>query len=131
MDFIVWRRFEAYRDRKVDKLFLGGVAEHSEKAFKLGIDSKKTGRIYNRNGRRQQASAPGEYPAVDTGALRASISTRVTSDSVEIGTSPFYARFLRNGTKIMERRKMSDNAIREGVEGARHLLKGWVKWKSR
>ena len=40
----------------------------------------------------------------------------MTSNSVTIGTSMPYSGFLRRGTSKMARRKMSDNALEEGMK---------------
>lgn len=109
--------------------FLDAVGDESVKAFRRGIRSGKSGRVYKRRGGSHRASAPGEYPAKDTGALQASIDTARTPDSVQIGTGEFYAIFLRNGTRKMARRKMSDNALQEGSQRARGRLKNWVGFK--
>jgi hypothetical protein len=127
--FKPWGSFRAVKDEAVLRRFLRGAADESEDAFKKGMQSKKHGKIYNRRGRRHQSSAPGEYPAIESGRLFASIDTRVDARSMEIGTSMFYSKWLRGGSRIMERRKMSDNALQEGVPRARHLLKGWATWK--
>jgi len=72
------------------------------------------------------ASAPGAWPNSRTGRLKSSIRSVVTSDSVTIGTSMPYSGFLRSGTSKMARRKMSDNALEEGVKAGR--LGRWVEW---
>lgn len=127
--FIPWGPFRAYKDETVIRRFLRGAANETEAAFKQGMLAKKSGRIYNRNGRRHQASARGEYPANESGRLFRSFDTVVTSDRMEAGTKMFYSKWLRNGSRMMHRRKMSDNALQEGVPRARGLLKGWATWK--
>lgn len=128
--FKPWREFAARVDQKVIRRFLDQVAKDSEKAFRRGMRGPKSGKVYSgRSGRKIKASAAGEYPAIDTGGLEGSIRTRVTATSATIGTSRFYARFLREGTRHMARRKMSDDALKEGIETARHRLKGFVKWQ--
>jgi phage gpG-like protein len=128
--FSGWRDFEAQKDRSVIRRFLDQVATDSEKAFKRGMRSKKSGKTYSgRSGKRIRASAAGEYPAIDTGELDASIGTRTTDTETTIGTNKFYAKFLREGTGKMARRRMSDDALTEGIKTARHRLKGFVTWK--
>ena len=114
-----WRRFRAEKDDAVIRRWLGDVAEKSEEAFRKGID---------RTGRFPPASRPGQYPAIRSGALKGSISSTSDSDSATVGSGVFYAVFLRTGTRKMARRAMSDNALREGSEGARGSLRGWAKW---
>lgn len=125
-----WRPFRAVVDGRRISKFLDRVAKDSEKAFHKGMRSAKSGVIYTgRSGRRIRASSPGQYPAIDTGDLDRSISSRVTKDSATIGTSMFYAKFLREGTRMMRRRRMSDDALTEGIKTARHELKEFVKWE--
>lgn len=130
--FTAWRRFAGTIHQPTIAGFLAGLAKASERAFKRGIRSPKSGNwYYGRSKRSIQASAPGQYPAIDTGDLDASISTRTTIDSVTIGTNVFYAKFLREGTRKMARRKMSDNALSEGISTSRHKLAGFARWTRR
>lgn len=132
INFTGWRNFTARINQPVIKRFLVVTGKESEKAFKRGIASPKAGRTYTGNsGRRIRASAPGQYPAKDTGNLEASIKTVLRPLDVTIGTTMYYARFLREGTRFMARRKMSDNALQEGIKAARPKLKGFVTWKHR
>lgn len=125
-----WRRFGAQVDDRVVSKFLDEVADDSKKAFQKGMEGRKSGEWRTgRSGRRIRASAPGEYPAIDTRELYNSIGTRVTPDEATIGTNKFYAIFLRYGTSKMRRRKMSDDALSEGIKTARHYLKRFVKWR--
>lgn len=117
IDFKAWAPFHAKYDKRAFKRWLQIVARESEKAFK-----KMKGY--------PPASSPGEYPAVRTGRLRASIQTRVTENAVEIGTNMPYSMYLRQGTRRMQRRKMSDNALQEGIASAKRLSKKWVGWES-
>ena len=114
IEFTPWAPFHARKNSAEIRRWLQTIADASEKAFK------------NMKGF-PPASTPGEYPAIRTGDLRESISTEVTEDSVVIGSNTFYARFLRHGTSRMARRKMSDNALQEGIEHAGRLGK-WVAW---
>jgi hypothetical protein len=43
-----------------------------------------------------------------------------------IGTNVPYSMYLRRGTTRMQRRKMSDNAMKEGVKAGR--LGRWMEW---
>jgi phage gpG-like protein len=125
--FRSWRRFKAEKDKTVIKRFLHAVGDASEKAFKRGMRGAHSGTENYRTGKKR--SAGGEYPANDSGALERSIQVRERATDVTIGTNTFYARFLRDGTRKMVRRKMSDNALTEGIRTARHELKGFVSWK--
>lgn len=122
------RRFKAFVDRKRMRNWLRIVKDEAQAVFTAGLKGPHSGRVYSRRGRRHQASAPGEYPANDTGNLLASLKGQVTANTATIGTNVFYSKFLREGTRKMARRKMSDNALSEGVDEARPKLKGWVAW---
>lgn len=118
--FQPWSRFRAEKDRAAIRRWLKGIGEAGEKAFKT-------------MGHYPPASSPSEYPAIRSGALRASIGHEVTDDTVTIGSDApeggggaSYSLYLRHGTTKMRRRKMSDNALREGMQGAR--LGKWVQW---
>src|SRR5262245_29438183 len=113
ISFTPWRKFHAFKDKAVIRRWLKTVADASEKAFK------------NMKGY-PPASSPGEYPAIRTGNLRGSISTVVTDDSMTIGSNMYYSWFLRKGTTRMARRKMSDNALQEGMNAS--SLGRWVRW---
>lgn len=132
MEFIFtpWRKICAFRDRKVSSEFLRQVAKDAEAELKRGIRSPpKTGRIYQRKHGRHQASRAGEYPANDTGRLANSAKGKSDSVSATIGTTMFYGKFLRNGTRKMARRKMSDSALGVVVPRALGRLRGFVRWK--
>jgi phage gpG-like protein len=72
------------------------------------------------------ASSPGAWPNNRTGRLNKSIRFVATDHDVTIGTNMPYSLFLRTGTKRMARRKMSDNALKEGMQHSR--LGRWVEW---
>lgn len=129
LEFKPWGRFWAKKNNKIIRQYLRAVKDKSQEIFKRGMLGPHSGRIYaRRGGRLHQASAPGEYPANDTGKLLASMRGRVTQIEATIGTNMYYARFLRTGTTKMARRKMSDNALREGRQASRGKLKGFVAW---
>lgn len=131
--FTPWRKFVAFYNRANVRSFLKDAADTSEKTFKDGVaDGPKTGRIYRRKGRLHQASvgrARAEYPANDTGALRASIRSRVGTNEAEVGSNMFYSNFLREGTSRMVRRKMADDALTESLPSVRARMKAFAEWK--
>ena len=93
-----------------------------------------TGRIYRRKGGRHQASVnrrEREYPAKETGKLAKSIRFVLEPMRVRIGTSVPYAKYLRTGTRRMQRRKMSDTALKDSAELSRKYFRGWAGWKRR
>lgn len=113
IEFRPWRPFIARKKPQVIKRWLKSVGDAGTEAFK----NMK---------RYPPASTPAQYPAIRTGALRGSIRAVVTNESVTIGSNMFYSIFLRQGTSKMARRKMSDNALQEGMTKAR--LGRWVEW---
>lgn len=128
LQFIPWERFFAKRDKRVTTSWLRRVREEALKAFRAGINGQHSGNIgYRKGGGRFTRSAPNEYPAKDSGNLLASLKGQSTSDEAIIGTDMFYSKFLRQGTKKMARRKMSDNALQEGRKAAGRP-RGWVSW---
>lgn len=131
--FIPWGKFRAFRNKAATTAFFKDVATTSYQILRRGLaNPPKTGRIYRRRRGMHQASiniAEAEYPAKDTGALYKSAGKVATATKAEIGTDMFYSKFLREGTKKMRRRKMSDNAMTEGVIKARGRMKHWAEWK--
>lgn len=69
--------------------------------IRMSMRAKKHGRIYYINGKRHRASAPGEAPAILTGALYRSIVPRVSKSKIQARIAPkvFYAHWLERGTK--------------------------------
>lgn len=131
--FIPWGAFRAFRNKRVTTAFLKDVAKTSYDILRQGIlNPPKTGRIYRRKRGMHQASvniSEAEYPANETGALYRSADWTATANKAEIGTDMYYSKYLREGTKRMERRKMSDNAMKEGIDKARGRLGHWAEWK--
>lgn len=72
-----------------------------EGEIKVGMAEPKSGHVYGNH----QASAPGESPAIDTGALVNSIQqTPVTNGSGQVYTNMEYAEVLEYGGADMEAR---------------------------
>jgi len=71
-----------------------------ETQIKVGMASSHNGEWYGSH----QASAPGEMPAIDTGALAASIQTDVQKTKGTVYTNMEYSEFLEYGTVNMEPR---------------------------
>jgi len=71
-----------------------------EQEIKVGMASSHNGEWYGSH----QASAPGEMPAIDTGALAASIQTDVQKTKGTVYTNMEYSEFLEYGTVNMEAR---------------------------
>jgi hypothetical protein len=126
--FRPWRTFKAIHEKRNVRRFIEDAANESEDAFKSGMRSRKSGRVYRIRGRSHKASAPGEYPARETGALFRSIRTRISNRGFAIGTTKDYAIYLREGTRKMARRRMSDDALQEGLPIARRRMKAWARF---
>lgn len=128
IQFKSWSRFHAEKDLNAIRIFLYHVGDESFKAFQKGMRGKHSGRIYKRKGRSHRASAPGEFPAIDSGALISSMDTVVTDTKITIGTNMFYSKFLAYGTSKMSYRKMSIDAIKLGI-GAAPKMGHFARWK--
>jgi phage gpG-like protein len=129
--FTPWRRIFAYRDRRVTSAFMREAAKEFSDAYREAINSPpKTGRIYRRKrGLHQASKGLVEYPATDTGKLAASVTPESTPERATTGTTMFYGKFLRTGTRKMARRKMSDNIVRANTPRILARLRGWVVWR--
>ena len=72
------------------------------------------------------ASAEGEYPAVDTGTLRRSITHNIelenTSTIGRVGSNLLYARFLETGTSRMMPRPWLYRSVEQNREKIRAVL---------
>jgi phage gpG-like protein len=110
-----WAPFAAQVDEAKLQRWLKVVGEESVKAFK-------------KMGKYPPASRPSQYPSVRTGRLRASITSLVQGHTVIVGSHMPYSIYLREGTIHMPRRKMSDNALQEGIEKAKKRAGKWVGW---
>lgn len=65
----------------------------------------KTGAIYMRRGKKHQASAPGEAPATDTGALVSSITYKQEAPlTATVSSRLDYAYYLEFGTRSIDPR---------------------------
>ncbi len=96
-------------------LWLGG--KKIEENSKISIQREtKTGRIYKRGQVEHRASAPGEAPANDTGALVRSFNLSSSADKMIVqiksgGGQVEYAKFLEFGTNKMEERPFMKPAL--------------------
>jgi phage gpG-like protein len=118
LSFKPWGPFTAIKDKNAVREFLHDAGEKSLKAFRKGMSGPHSGRTYIRSGgRSHRASAAGEFPAIDSGALFANVSTNVNDERMVIGSSRPYSGFLAYGTSRMSARKMSIDALQEGTRG--------------
>ena len=72
----------------------------------------RTGRVYRTpRGGRYTASAPGEPPAIRTGALRESWRPVVSGNNPAIESNVRYAGYLEHGTRKMARRPYEEKTV--------------------
>lgn len=121
-----WRRFWAKWNERNVREFVRDAANTTAETLRSRIMSPpKTGRRYGAH----QASAPGEYPANETGTLASGIRTRITAREGTAGTTDMHGFWLRNGTTRMAARKMSDAAMAEALPTVRARMKIFAEWK--
>lgn len=104
------------------------VANDAKRSIARG---PKTGRIYTRRGVEHQASAPGEPPATDTGALIASIVSDATVEGSKVlghveARAP-YAVHLEYGTRKMAARPFLTPAIERNRRRIGELITAAVR----
>jgi hypothetical protein len=116
LQFTPWRPFYARKDPETIKSWLRAIGDASKAAFIGGMGSYPP------------ASSPGAWPNVRSGSLLSTISVEVTADEMTIGSNMFYSAYLRSGTSKMARRKMSDDALKEGMAASEGVLARWVHW---
>lgn len=84
-----------------------------EAAVKAEMSAPKSGRVYGDH----QASAPGEAPAIDTGAYANDIQTRVTGPARGVvGTNQEQAEALEFGGEALAARPVWRPAVEEAEE---------------
>jgi hypothetical protein len=114
ISFTPWGEFFARKRQEEISRWLHEVANTAKEVFQSGMGSYPP------------ASDSGAWPNRRTSALHGSVGTEVTADSATVGSNMRYSIFLREGTRRMKRRKMSDNALQEAMGRAR--LGRWVEW---
>ena len=108
------RAVEAVASRTIRTFVLDTISR-----MKISFAQPKSGRFYkvSRTGRRHQASAPGQAPAVLTGFLTNSIQSafpKATEGIITIGAE--YAEYLERGTSRMARRPFVQPALDGALE---------------
>lgn len=109
---------------EVSKAVRRGSLRIENRAVEGIIDPPKTGRIYSskyRKGAKHQASAPGEFPAADSGRLHQSITSAMTLEGPDVyrsetGANVPYATWLELGTSKMAPRPFMQPAFDENKE---------------
>ena len=145
--FTPWRNLRARLDLAAIKAFLDDTARTAHTKLRSGMERSRGGRTYthflrtNRatgaifpafpRGAPHTASAAGDYPARDTGALMGSIRTGVTQWEAEIGTNRHYSLFLVHGTSRMAKRKMSKEALQAAIPIARGRMRPFATLRIR
>jgi len=84
-----------------------------EEAIRLILQTSKTGKIYRRRGVEHQASAPGEAPASDTGALVRGRTTEVDPSrmAARLSFRTKHALFMEVGTRNIAPRPFARPAL--------------------
>jgi hypothetical protein len=116
IEFTPWAPFYARKKSDAVKRWLQAVADASEQSFKGGM------------GRHPPSSTPGEYPAIRTGILRGSIRTVVGSNEMTIGSNRTRGSFMVSKWLRDSGRKMSHDALKEGLKKTEGRLGRWVEW---
>lgn len=128
IEFTPWKFFSAFRDRAATRNFLLDTARTTKAKHNAGIKSPpKTG--VKHSSLPNRSSRPGEYPANQSGRLARSLRTRVTQDMATEGATIYYAYWLAYGSKKMEPRRMSREALTEALPETRARAKPFVRWK--
>jgi hypothetical protein len=96
------RKFGANAEREIEKA-VTATAFQVDAEIKRSIQrGPKTGRTYRRGTTSHQASAPGEAPATDRGALVSSITFRkITPLTSQVESRLDYASYLEFGTQFI------------------------------
>ena len=123
-------RLESVRVVKVPEVKLQWYAKMADMMYAewAAQHSKPGGGRPRRNGR-GRASAPGAYPAADSGRLASGTRHGFNSREGYTGTNVFYAKFLDNGTSKMAPRKMYKDALKTvvGIEQGQGLAR-YIQW---
>lgn len=117
-----------------EKVVLGTITALTIKTqaeAKLGIGrGTKSGRTYRRGGVTHQASAPGQYPATDTGRLLSSVNMILPTSSRmvgTVGTDVIYGRHLEFGTSRMAARPWLMPSFAKAKIGVEQELKRQIE----
>ncbi len=106
------------------KQALFNSAQAIQKTAVMSLRGARSGRIYHRGGVTHQASAVGEYPANDTGALANNISIKIIGDlEVNVGSRENvpHGAYLEFGTSRMSARPWLTPALQKNLELIRAL----------
>ena len=130
IEFTPWRPLGTEYRKDAVRDFLADMARSTHGRLRSGMEEPKSGRLYRlKGGRLHRASAKGEYPAKPRGRLAASIRSEITGTQETTGTTAFYGKWLRTGTKRMKRRAMSDTAHKAVRAQVRGRLKSFARFR--
>ena len=110
LEFIPWRELTVDKDSAAIEQWLFMIGAAVKQRFIAGLTGPHSGRKYSSLPNR--SSAPGEYPATQSGALMVGTSQRTGLNEVEVGSTARHARYLK-GTKKMAPRKLFREALQE------------------
>lgn len=115
MSFQSWRQITVELDNAAIETWLNRTGAAIQSKFESGLRGEHSG--VKHPSLPNQSSAPGEYPAYQSGRLwqgtsKSLAGMSVTGASVEVGSTAPHATYLM-GTRKMAKRKMFDNAIQE------------------
>jgi hypothetical protein len=108
--------------RRFGKVLLESAVEIAESAKdQIQRGTPRTGRVYRKaSGRLHRASAPGEYPASDTGQLVNSIhAVKVSGLAVRVGSVANHGKFLELGTSRMAARPWLSREVHKELPNLR------------
>lgn len=127
--FTGWRLFKAGLDEKEMQRWLETVARISAQHMREKITGPHTGKIgYRKGGGRFIRSAPGEFPANDSGELLASVKGVAFKNKAFVAANTPHSTYLRKGTRRMAKRKMTIEALAYGIRASSHLRDGFIEW---
>ena len=118
-----WKKAEEELSKEIYKTAVR-TAELAKRSIQSGSKTGKVYKKYNPN-RTHRASAAGEAPANDTGALVGSITQEHTSPlEAIVGSTINYSKFLEFGTTTIEERPFLRTALKQaGAEFEKNMLK--------
>lgn len=99
-----FRRFEKAMQEEVQDLVRKTAIKVHGDAVRSIQRGPKTGRVYKRKGKTHRASAPGQAPATDSGALASSVAMVHGKMESAVGTGLESGPHLEFGTATMEER---------------------------
>lgn len=125
IEFMDRRQIRAFT-RDLRKAVEGGISRGLYRTgFQIRRDIRqritrppKTGRVYHRHGRRHRASAAGESPANETGALKGSFSQSVGGNLLQVNSDDPKLDFLEFGTGKMEPRPLTKPSLDANIRNA-------------